>query len=193
MIRDLIVAIEPLVRAFESLGIDYAIAGSVASSVHGVGRSTLDVDLVADIPRKDVDSLITAILPDYYVDRDAADDAVRRRSMFNAIHLATMIKVDVYLVGARPYDRISFERRTRIPVDEGKDAPTHPVDTAEDTILHKLEWYRAGGEVSERQWRDVIGVVDLQRDQLDRAYLATWAEQLGVSDLLARIYRELGL
>jgi hypothetical protein len=67
------------------------------------------------------------------------------------------------------------------------------VDTAEHTVLGKLEWYRRGGEVSERQWRDVLGVLRVRGDSLDQARLDTWALRLGVVDLLERARREAGL
>lgn len=63
------------------------------------------------------------------------------------------------------------------------------VNTVENAILRKLEWYRRGGESSERQWRDVVGIVNAQDRQLDRAYLREWAGKLGVSDLIERALR----
>jgi hypothetical protein len=182
-------ALEPLVRVFDDLGIGYSVVGSVASSAHGVPRTTLDVDLVADLPERLVQPLVAAITADYYVDEDAAIDAVRRRSMFNAIHTSTVIKVDVYVLSDRPFDRESFARRAPTRLDPDDDR-TFPADTAEDVILHKLEWYRAGGEASERQWNDLVTVMRVQGPALDRAYVDRWASTLGLDDLLARAYRD---
>jgi hypothetical protein len=190
MTRELEAAVAPVVRAFEALGIEYSVVGSVASSVHGIGRATLDVDVVADIPGSRIAALVQALSADYYVDLDAAEDAVQRRSMFNAIHLATMLKVDVYVLTDRPFDRASFARRGPGVLSDAPDARTYLLDTSEDTILHKLEWYRAGGEVSERQWNDLLGVLRVQSHRLDREYLARWARDLGLDDLLARAYRD---
>jgi hypothetical protein len=64
--------------------------------------------------------------------------------------------------------------------------------TAEDVVLGKLEWYRLGNEISERQWRDAIGVLQVQKGTLDREYLEHWARELGLGDLLARALRDAG-
>ena len=109
--------------------------------------------------------------------------------MFNAIHLAPMLKVDVYILSLRPFDQESFRRRRPAALEDRVGAREFALDTPEDTILHKLEWYRAGGEVSERQWGDIVGVLRVQTDSLDHAYLTRWAAELGVSDLLDRAIR----
>ncbi len=114
-------------------------------------------DIVAAITP--VEPLVAALIDDYYIDRDAAADAVRRRAMFNVVHLQTMLKVDIYVLTGRPFDRESFQRRLVAPLEDVDDAREYSVDTPEDTVLHKLEWYCAGGEVSERQWGDVVGVL----------------------------------
>ncbi len=148
---DLTRALDPVVEALEGLGVGYSVCGSVVSSAHGVARATLDVVLVAALAAPHVAGLVAALEAAYYVDLDAARDGVVRRSMFNAIHLATMLKVDVYVLSDRAFDRMSFSRRARGTLEPGS-LTTYFLDTPEDTVLHKLEWYRAGGEVSERQW-----------------------------------------
>jgi hypothetical protein len=182
MNQDLLAALAPVVAALEALGV------SVASSAHGIPRTTIDADVVAELPASRVDSLVARLADTYYIDRDAALDAVARRAMFNVIHLATMIKVDIYVLTTREFDRLSFERRRpgAIPDSDRE----FLLDTPEDTILHKLEWFRAGGDVSDRQWHDIVGVLQVQGDALDTAYLDTWAERLGVSDLLRRARAE---
>ena len=66
------------------------------------------------------------------------------------------------------------------------------VATPEETLLAKLEWYRNSGEVSERQWRDVLGIMMVQGNKLDLAYLRQWAKELKVSDLLERALLDAG-
>jgi len=163
------------------------IGGSFASSVHGEPRSTNDVDMVADLRRRDIDAFIAAIGSDCYVARDAVVEAVGTRGAFNVIHMPTAVKVDIFIPGRDALDRERLKRRMPVSFSSGSDAVTLFVDTPEDTILRKLEWYRRGGESSERQWRDVVGIVNAQSLRLDRAYLRAWAVKLAVSDLLERV------
>jgi hypothetical protein len=181
---ELLAALGPVVEVLERLAVGYSVVGSIASSAHGLARATLDVDVVADLHMTQVDAVVDALIEGYYVDRDAVLDAIRRRGMFNAIHLATMLKVDIYVLTGRPFDRESFARRR--PLSLGDPARSFQVDTPEDTVLHKLEWYRAGGEVSERQWGDAVGVLRVQAGALDLDYMRRWAAELGVDDLLER-------
>ncbi|MEW6743961.1 MAG: hypothetical protein AB1486_14515 [Planctomycetota bacterium] len=60
----------------------------------------------------------------------------------------------------------------------------------EDTVLHKILWYQKGGGVSERQWGDVLGILKVQRDQLDLGYMRHWAQSLGITELLERAIGE---
>lgn len=169
----------------ESTAIRYVIGSSLASSLHGEPRATMDVDMVTDLSIDSIVGLCAALRPDYYVDDEAAREAVRARGSFNAVHMQSGVKVDFFVAGTDPFE---VERlRTRIAVSLGDDSMSSLwFDTAEHTVLRKLEWYRRGGEVSDRQWRDVKAIVALQGDRLDRAELARWADVLGVNDLLAR-------
>jgi hypothetical protein len=189
---DVRAAMGPIVDAFQKLGVPYSIAGSVASSVQGVLRATLDVDLVADLAMPHVRPLVEVLSSGYYIEQDAVTDAVRRRTMFNVVHLETMLKVDVYVLSRRPYDVESFRRRRPVALERDV-APDLMMDTPEDTVLHKLEWYRIGHEVSERQWGDVIGVLKVQGTALDFAYMRRWAREIEVEDLLERALAEAGV
>jgi hypothetical protein len=121
---DIVAATMPVVRALERLGIPYYLGGSVASSLFGVARTTVDADLVAALGLEHVAPFVAALGNDYYVDGNMVRDAVRRRSSFNVVHLATMLKVDVYLPGDRAYDRESFRRRRADVLDEASPADT---------------------------------------------------------------------
>lgn len=164
-------------------------AGSLASSVHGEPRSTNGVDIVADMEAQHVTPLLAALGDRYYVSADAAQEAVRQEAAFNVIHLGTAVKVDVFVAGRDPFDAERLTRRERVRL--GSDEPGELwVDTAEYTVLRKLEWYRRGGEISDRQWRDVVGILRAQGSRLDRERLDVWASRLGVGDLLERAQRE---
>lgn len=156
---DLIAALRPVVTALEELGVAYMIGGSVASAVHGVARTTIDIDLVADLPLEAAGRLAEALAGDCYVDEGAVVDAVRRRSSFNVIHLDTMLKVDVFVLPERDYERQALARRSEDVLDDG--VRPFPLATAEDTVLHKLHRYRLGDEASDRQWKDAAGALHL--------------------------------
>src|SRR5262245_4424398 len=172
---DLLAAFLPVAQALEELRIPYHIGGSVASSVRGIPRSTVDIDVVAEIEHSDVHDLVEKLRPFYYIDEEAVNQAVRHRRSFNAIHLATMLKVDVFVSKGREFDCEAQRRATFLALEEEPNAKVFPIASAEDTVLAKLEWYRAGREVSEQQWRDVLGVLKVRMHHLDVEYLAYWA------------------
>ncbi len=192
-VPDIIAATTPVVEALESVGAPYQIGGSVASSVHGIARATLDVDLVTDLPEDRVRAFVQRLRVDYYIDEDMILDAVRRRACFNVIHLATMLKVDVFVVGDEPFHRESFRRARLDTLEEAPGARQFHVSSPEDIVLHKLIWYRLGEGVSERQLRDAVGVIKVQGDSLDMEYLGRWAAELDLVDLLDLALREGGL
>ncbi|MFN2202544.1 MAG: hypothetical protein ACK2UO_15180, partial [Caldilineaceae bacterium] len=174
-----------VVSVLEELAIDYAIGGSLASSLYGSYRATQDSDLVADIQVSDIASLVERLKSEFYVSAVAALEAVTRRSSFNLIHLETSYKIDIFVPKQRDFDRLQLRRAT--PSALGLASPREALFcSAEDTILAKLEWYRLGGEVSDRQWSDVRNMLRVQGDGLDRAYMREMAVQLGVLDLLDR-------
>ena len=171
------------VRILDELGIAYLIGGSFASSAHGESRLTQDADVVIDLRPEQLEALAARLEPDFYLNRDAMREALNERRSFNAIHLDSAFKIDFFVLGAAPFDREEFARRSPLRVPELGGA-TLVFKTPEDTVLRKLEWYRSGGEVSEQQWRDVVGVLRFVGDRLDQAYLDRWAATLGVTDLL---------
>ena len=187
---DLIAAVRPVLDTPDRLRVRHFIGGSVASSAHGIARASLDVDLVAELEPIHVSHLVAALEPDYFVDEARVRVAVEAKRSFNLIHLETMFKVDVFVSRGRPFDDSSFSRarRERLGVEPGE--PGIPLASAEDVLLAKLEWYRSGGETSERQWGDVKGLLRVGAGTLDAAYLRHWAALVGVSDLLDRASRE---
>ena len=190
---DLVAATLPVIEAFERLGVAYYVGGSVASSSYGLPRTTLDVDLVADLKPLHVAPLAEQLQAAYYIDAAMIYDAIAHRSSFNVIHLDTMLKVDVFMLKQEPYDQTAF-RRARTGSHE-QETGTTPFILAqpEDVVLHKLLWYRMSDEVSNRQWTDVLGVLKVRGDALDLGYMQHWAETLDVTDLLQRALHEAGL
>ena len=171
---------------FDARGVAYVIGGSLAGMVHGLVRTTLDADIVAELQPDHAAALVAALGEAFYVPDEATlRQAIARRGSFNLIHLATMFKVDVFVPQARPFDRQQLARRIGERVGSGSEERLW-VLSAEDVILAKLEWFRRGGEASERQWRDVLGVVRAQGAALDVAYLRQWGAALGVDDLVER-------
>lgn len=184
-------AIMPIIEAFEHLDISYYIGGSVASSIFGIARADFNVDIVVDLKLGHVQPFVQALETAYYVDADTIKDAIRRKSSFNIIHLETTLKVDVFILKARAFDQEAFRRlqQRQIPGD----TRFFNVSSPEDVILNKLEWYRMGGEVSNHQWGDVLGVLKVQGTNIDVPYLRRWAAALNVADLLERALDDAGL
>lgn len=189
-------AMAPVLDAFEQLGIAYFVGGSVASSIYGIPRATLDVDLVADLKAEQIPALLQRLQDAYYTSEDAMREAVRDRSSFNVIHLQTMLKLDIFVRKARPFDDEAFGRVRRELVDD-ETGRVFVLPSPEDILLAKLEWYRQwyrqGNEVSDRQWGDILGILKVQGAVLDLGYLRRWAGNLGVADLLERALNEAGL
>jgi len=184
-------AITPVIEVFDQLGVLYHIGGSVASSIYGILRATIDADLIADLRLEHIRPLVIRLQTNYYIDEDMIRDAIKRRGSFNVIHLDTMLKVDIFIPKTRLFDQEELRRVQQEVLSEG----TRPFNVAspEGTILNKLEWYRMGGEVSDRQWNDILGVLKVQGTNLDMAYLRRWAANLSVTDLLERALVDAGL
>ncbi len=193
---DIIDALKPVVEALHALGVAYHIGGSVASSVYGIGRTTLDVDIVADLRLDHVQPFINRLHEAYYVDQNMLTNAIRQRATFNLIHYSTMVKIDLFIPKEQPFDQIAFQRVHKDTLEESVNdtaAYSFYLASPEDVILRKLDWYRMGGGVSERQWNDVLGVLKVQAATLDYAYLRQWADRLGLKELLEQATSEAGL
>ena len=186
MLSEPVLVVVRVVQAFDKLGIEYLVAGSLASSVYGVPRATQDVDLVADLTLSDADRLQQLLADEFYVDANMIRDAVRSEGSFNVIHLATMFKADVFLMRRNEWSHEEMRRARSEELEGPEGLVTVRFASPEDTLLHKLTWYRLGDEVSDRQWFDVLGVLKVQGDDLDHAYLDEWASRLDVADLLDR-------
>lgn len=178
-----------VVGALNSLGVANTIGGSIASSFAGEPRSTIDIDIVVALEERHIPALIEALGSAFYADEAALRRAVRSHTCANVIHRPTMVKVDLFVAGGSPLDTEQIARRLPVTLADGRTLHVHP---PEDILLQKLRWYRLGGGVSDRQWRDVIAIIRVQGARLDREYLHRNAPALEVSDLLLRALDEAG-
>ena len=188
---DLLAAVGPLLDLLREIGVRHYVGGSIASSAHGVARASIDADVVAELRPEHAGRLCSALGRDYYVPEARVRDGIARRASFNVIHLETMLKVDIFVSKDRPFDRRAMDR-AGLSSPERADERALPLASAEDTVLAKLEWFRRGGETSERQWTDVLGVLRAGGESLDRRYLEEGARELAVSDLLVRALNAAG-
>jgi len=179
-------------RILERLGVRYCIGGSVASSVYGEVRTTLDVDFVAELRQEHVDALVAATRSDFHIVDESVRRAVRDKSSFNLIHEEMLVKADVFVSPEDPLHVEQLARSRRVALRSGPGSEVQ-LASPEDVVIHKLRWYHMGEGVSDRQWRDVLGVLKVQGSKLDHEYLARIAEELGLADLLARAMSEAGL
>jgi len=190
MLSEPVLVVAELARVFDALGIRYVVGGSVASSLYGIPRATQDVDLVADVRISHVDAMAAALGGDFYIDAEMIRDAIKHRSSFNAVHLATMFKADVFIMKGDLWSREEMARARAEDVDVPEGRVTIRFASPEDTLLHKLIWYKMGNQVSDRQWGDILGVLKVQGEALDQEYLDRWAPLLDVLDLLLRARKE---
>ena len=184
-VQDSITLAQDLDRIFEENQIPYYVTGGVAASVHGEPRSTVDLDLVVLIDRTDVEELASILATHgFYCPEGAVEEVVRGvRRGFQATHQVSISSVDIYLSDGSEFTISELSRRVRL--DEG-----FYVSSAEDTVLQKLKWRQQGQ--SEKQWRDILGILKLQQGDLDYTYLESWADNLGIAADLAQAIQATG-
>lgn len=178
-------------RVFERLDIPYLIGGSLASTLYGMVRTTQDSDIIAEMRLEHVQPFVESLQNEFFIDEEMITESIQRNSSFNIIHRDTMFKVDVFIPRPRPFHQSQLARAQKQTFSLDSEVSAN-FSSAEDTILSKLEWYRMGGEVSDRQWRDILGVLKTRAGDLELDYLRKWAKELKVSDLLERALKQAG-
>lgn len=171
-----------LTASLESADIEYMVVGSFASTFHGITRTTQDIDIVVALSGHQVRRLLDGFPEDsYYISETAVREALHRRSQFNVIDLDTGWKADLVIQRSRPFSVQELQRRERVTL------MGHPlwIATAEDTIIAKLEWAREGQ--SEKQLRDVAGILQVRGDALDMEYINVWVSALGLAEVWERV------
>jgi hypothetical protein len=175
-------------QTLDRLGIIYAVGGSLASSLHGVARATQDIDVVIDLHADQIKEFYQALAAQFYLDEGAMLRAVGQGNSFNVIHFESGLKIDVFVASRHPLgsDQLAHRQLEGTALLGGEPIQVSVI-SAEDILLAKLLWYQEGGNVSERQWNDLLNLVLVQGDRLDRQYLDVQAKRLGVSHLLVRL------
>lgn len=177
-------ALVALARAFDALSVTWAIGGSIASAAYGEPRATNDVDVIAVLTESVARDFVQLLGADFYADADSAADAARRHSSFNVIDNRSFIKIDVFVPARGPLGSGQLDRLQILEILPGFGGL--PLLGPEDVILQKLRGYRLGGGASDRQWRDIVSVLRIARDEIDHAYLDVVATSEDLSALLAR-------
>jgi len=175
--------LQKLTDVFGKLNIIYAIGGSKASSVYGIVRFTQDTDITVQSFYHVADKFYDMLKDDFYISQHAMHQALKSRSSFNIIHLVTSFKIDIFVAADNDFEKQMLARSRKINLGESLEKPFSFV-SPEDIILLKLRWYNQTGCTSERQWSDVLGVLAVQRKNLDFEYLKKWAARLRLNELL---------
>lgn len=184
---DILTTIDRMAEVFEQLGVDWAIGGSIASSLYGEPRSTNDIDFVAKLRPGHAAQLVAALGDDFYAVEATIAEAIRANRSFNVIDQRTVIKVDVFVPPTGPMGEGQLTRRSKAAFDDDR---AFFVLSREDTVLQKLRWFELGGRISDRQWRDLRRLLEIHKSHLDDEYLESTAEAAGLAELLARALKE---
>lgn len=183
---------EELLAVLDRLEIPYFVGGSVASGSYGLPRQTNDIDIVADFSQTDLDDFFQSLIGEFYLDRQAVSEAIRQGRSFNAIHLKGAFKFDFFPASTDGFSQSEMlRRRFVVSASPGLTNLEFAIASPEDTVLSKLLWFRKGGEISDRQWHDILGVLSVQLPRLDQEYLQLWASTLHVTDLLNKALQQI--
>ena len=177
-------------RRLNDLGLRYAIGGSLASSIWGQMRQTNDADIVLRLPQTSASDLVAAFTSPYLISASEVHEALSSQDSFRTVqilHMDEAFKIDVFLLGEDAYATSELDRARLVEVLPGIAVRYY---APENIILAKLRWYVLGNRISDRQWNDIVQVLEIQRGSLDEVYLDDWATHFGVSELLGEARRQ---
>lgn len=163
----------------DNAGIAYMLTGSFAANFYATPRMTRDIDIIIEIQKDDVDKVFRCFQKDFYIDRDAINEAIKYQDMFNIIHNELAFKIDFIIRKDVEYRRTEFQRKKRVPLDDTEIWIVSP----EDLIISKLYW--AKDSLSEMQLKDVKNLL-LSMRELDSQYILDWIDKLN----LAAVYNK---
>jgi len=171
--------LQKVVEVFERDRIQYLVTGAIASIAYGEPRLTNDIDIVAAIEENHILDVLKAFPPpEFYVSKEAIDDAIRHQSQFNIIHPSSGLKIDVIVRKDTPFDHSRFSRIRKIQPMESYQAD---FASPEDVIIKKMEYYKEGG--SEKHLRDITGILKVSGDAIDQNYISDWARRLDLVEI----------
>ena len=184
-------AITPIATVFEQLDVHYCITGTIANSIYGMQRAAFEVDFTANLSMENIPFFLSLLPSAYYFDEASVKDATVWQASFVGLHLSTMLKINISLHSIdsfmkKVYRRVQFHAL----VKEGK---IFRIASPEDTILTQLTAYKTNGESADDCWNEILGVLKIQKEVLDIAYLQQSAASLDVRLLLERAFEDAGI
>jgi hypothetical protein len=160
---------------FESIQVDYFITGGAAAILYGEPRTTRDLDVVIAIQPDRLDEAIACLERSGFYVAGIEDVKTGHLNVLQVIHTDTIARADLMLSENTPFDLMQLERRQAISIEEGS---ILYYASPKDVVLSKLQWRQQSQ--SEKQWRDILGILKVQLELLERDYLQDWATRLGV-------------
>ncbi|MCS4541974.1 MAG: hypothetical protein HY929_06615 [Euryarchaeota archaeon] len=175
--------LKKVVTFLDALKLPYMITGAIAVNYYGRPRLTHDVDIVIEIRAPEKEAIVKLFQGEFYISLEGIIEAIRHKSMFNAIHQKTGFKVDFWLVKDDEYDKLRFKRRKKKKIFD----KMMYITTPEDLIIVKLNWYKEFG--SEKHFTDALGIYEIQKGRLDIRYLKKWLSNLSTFDIWQKILK----
>jgi hypothetical protein len=178
-------ALKRLADVLDTLGIPYAIGGSIASSMYGTVRFTRDADIAILPFGPAADRFYKMLKDEFYISEQTMQQALSCCGNFSIIHFGTAFKIDFFVLGPSPFEEQILLRSRIVRLGESEEGDLCFV-SPEDVILLKLRRMTEPEAAVDQQWTDILGVLAVQGETLDFQYLTNWAGKLGLGPYLER-------